>query len=172
MKKFLLAIIALAVSISVSAQVFVGGTLGLDVTHESQSGTSNTQTVFLITPEAGYSFNSTWAAGIQLGYGMVSDKIATLNVVKLMPFVRATFARAGIVDFFGELGAGYTYRSVDHYDASGFAMELRPGMAVNFTPKFALIARTNLLGFEHWDGKNAVDFGLNKGFDLGVTFKF
>ncbi|MDY3858379.1 MAG: outer membrane beta-barrel protein [Muribaculaceae bacterium] len=173
MKKLIIAIVALTMGMAANAQAFVGGTLGVDVTHVStEAGGSATQTVFQIAPEIGYNINKTWAVGAQVGYGLKSVEGESVNNVRIMPYVRATFASASIVDFFGELGAGYAYQSYEGNDASGFAMELRPGMAINLTPSFALIARTTLLGFEHWDHVNAVEFALNKSFELGVSVKF
>lgn len=172
MKKLLIAIVALAMGATANAQGFVGGTLGLDVIHVSRDGGSETQTMFEITPEVGYNFNKTWAVGAQLGYGLTSIEGETVNAVSVMPFVRATFARVSIVDFFGEIAAGYAYQSAGGDGVSGFTMALRPGLAVNLSSSFALIARTNLVGYEHWDGLNIVEFGLNKGFELGVSFKF
>lgn len=45
-------------------------------------------------------------------------------------------------------------------------------MAINFTDKFAVIARTNILEYSHIEDTNFVDFALNKGFSIGVNFKF
>lgn len=173
MKKVLFAIVAIIVGFGARAEGFIGGTIGLDVTHVSvDHGGSATQTVFGITPEIGYNFNKTWAVGVQMGYGITSTSGDDVSVFKIQPFVRGTFASAGKVDFFGELAAGYARQSAGGHGVSGFQMALRPGMAINFTSTFALIARTELLQFEHWDNVNVFEFGLNKGFEVGVAFKF
>lgn len=172
MKKLLIAIAAIAMSITANAQGFVGGTLGLDVAHTSSDGASATVTTFQIAPEVGYHFNDTWAVGLQFAYGLTASDAPSVNQIQVMPYVRATFASAGIVDFFAELGAGYTHASCDGASAGGFVSALRPGMAINFTDKFSVIARTNLLEYSHIESANYVDFAINKGFSLGVNFKF
>lgn len=170
MKKLMIALLLIVMGISAKAQFYAGGTLGVDVIN-LHGDASSTQTAVAVAPEAGYCFNSTWAVGAQLGFGVVSND-GSLTTIKVLPYVRATFARAGIVDFFGELGLGYAHQSSGGYGVSGFASALRPGMAINFTKKFAVIARTNLLQYEYWDGIGAAEFSINKGFDLGVQFKF
>lgn len=173
MKKLFFALMLMATGICAQAQFFAGGTVGLDVlsAHEDK-GASSTQTTFEIAPEFGYSFNSTWAVGAQIGYGLMSRSGETLNVVRIMPYVRATFARAGIVDFFGEAAVGYAHQSVDDQGVSGTVAALRPGIAINFSDKFALIARTGLFQYEYWDGLGIFEFALNKSFEAGVQFTF
>ena len=172
MKKLFLALILAIVGTTVHAQFYAGGTIGLDVIHVSNDDASATQTTFAIAPEFGYHFNHTWSLGAMVSYGLQSNDGVDLNVVHFMPYVRGVFARAGKVDFFGELGAGYGHQSSGGYGVDGVVAALRPGVALNFSRKFALIARSTLLQFEHWDGVSGVEFGLNKSFDLGVQFTF
>lgn len=173
MKKLFVALVLAVMCISAQAQFYAGGTLGLDVinVHEDE-GASSTQTTFAVAPEFGYSFNRTWSIGAQVAYGFVTNEGQTLNSFRIMPYVRAVFARAGKVDFFGEAAAGYAHQSIEGTGVSGTVAALRPGIAINFSRKFALIARGSLLQYEYWDGIGAIDFSLNKSFDLGVQFKF
>lgn len=172
MKKVLFTLAIIAMALSAKAQFYAGGTIGLDVISvHVDGGGSDTQTTFGFAPEFGYSFNKTWAVGAQIGYGVTSND-GDLTTISFLPYVRATFARAGIVDFFGELAIGYGHQSIEDNGVSGTIVGLRPGLAVNFSPKFALIARTNLLQYEYWDGLGIFDFSINKGFDVGVQFKF
>lgn len=173
MKKLILALVLALTGVCAHAQFYAGGSLGLDVINlHEDGGSSSTHTTFQVVPELGYSFNPTWAVGAQIGYGFTSEGGETLNVFRVMPYVRATFARAGIVDFFGEAAVGYGHQSIDDYSHSGTVAALRPGMSINFNPRCALIARTALFQYEYWDGVGAFDFSLNKSFDLGVQFKF
>lgn len=172
MKKLLIAIATLAMGITANAQGFAGDTLGLDVAHTSVDDASSTVTTFQIAPEFGYHFNNTWAIGMQFAYGLTASDAPSVNQFTVLPYIRATFASASIVDFFAELGAGYTHASCNGSSVGGFTSVLRPGMAINFTDKFAVIARTNILEYSHIEDTNFVDFALNKGFSIGVNFKF
>ena len=99
-----------------------------------------------------------------------------------MPYLRATFAHAGIVDFFGEVAAGYGYEFADgldfgnglkyNYNAGSFIAGLRPGIMVNTSDKFALQFRTTLFSYEHASGASDIGFALNGNFELGFMFKF
>lgn len=172
MKKLFLVLAVIAMCIGARAQFYAGGTLGLDVVHVYvDGGSSATSSTIAIAPEFGYSFNKTWAIGAQVGYGFTSSG-GDLTTFTVMPYVRGTFARAGIVDFFGEFGVGYGHQSTEDDGVSGTIFSLNPGIAVNFTPKFALIARTSLFQFEYWDGLGIFDFSVNKNFVVGVQFKF
>lgn len=172
MKKLLLTLAIIAMGIGANAQFYAGGSIGLDAVNiQMDNDESETQTTFGIAPEFGYSFNKTWAVGATVSFNVTSNH-GDLTTVSILPYVRGTFARAGIVDFFGEFAVGYGHQSIEGFGVSGVILGLRPGFAVNFNEKFALIARTNLLQYEHWDGTGIFDFSINKGFDLGVQFKF
>ncbi len=171
MKKLLLVLVLILVGISARAQFYVGGSLGLKVEKVSQGSSSETQTSFMITPEFGYSYDKTWSLGAQIGFNIVSND-GDLKTFTAIPYVRCAFARAGIVDFLGELGVGYGHQSYRSNGVSGLIAALRPGLAINFTPAFALIARSNLFRYEYWDGVKGTTFSVNDGFDLGFQFKF
>ena len=94
-----------------------------------------------------------------------------------MPYLRSTFARAGKVDFFGELALGYGW-AINDGDATGvFQAGLRPGFLVNISDKFGLVFRTTLLGYSnyHSDGSDnfdVIDFSIGNNFAAGVQFTF
>lgn len=126
----------------------------------------------MIAPEAGYKFNQTWALGVTLGYQYQDLGHYNLNTLKVLPYVRGTYAHAGNVKFFGELAAGYGHMSTDGDGVSGFMAGLRPGMAVNFNEKFALIIRTTLLEYSYFDELHTTGFSINGNLELGVEFTF
>lgn len=172
MKKLFLFITLACISIAANAQAYVGGTLGISVAHASTDGASATNSAFGITPEAGYYFNETWAVGASLGvkYQSVSDTGITTFFV--LPYVRANFAHVSIFDFFAELALGYSHESSDGYGVGGFTSGLRPGFTANFSDQFALVGRTTLLNYSHYDGVNGIGFAINSNFELGIQFKF
>lgn len=174
MKKVLLFFACLMMWVGAQAQVFVGGTLGVDVNNVGADGDGSVTTLTVqVAPEVGYNFNKTWAIGLQTVFGGVAVDGETVSQIVIAPYVRATFARVGIVDFFGEATIGYGHQDYDGYNGvSGAVMALRPGMAINFTKRFAVIARTNLLQYEYWDGVYGTEFSINKGFSVGVQINF
>lgn len=170
MKKILILLTLVAAATVAKAQVYLGGTLGVAVEHASYEGDSATSTAFAFTPEVGYSFNKTWAVGTTAGvqYQSVSD--VGVTTVSILPYIRATFAHAGAFDFFGELALGYGYQSSDGSGANGFISALRPGFVAHLSDKFALVAKTTLLKYNHFEGVNNVGFALNGGIELGIQF--
>lgn len=173
MKKLIFSILLGLSAMLANAQFYAGGSIGIGVMSLKEDGyESATTTALSISPEAGYSFNDVWSAGLTLNFMLQSSDGFDINEIDIMPYVRATFARAGMFDFFGELAMGYGHQSVEGYGTSGFVSALRPGFAANFSEKFALVARTTLLQYNYFDGLSTVGFALNNGFDLGVQFKF
>ena len=66
MKKILMTMVAAVIAVSASAQVYVGGTLGIGV---SKVKGGDEVTTYRVLPEVGYSFNDDWAIGTVLGWG-------------------------------------------------------------------------------------------------------
>lgn len=172
MKKILSLFAAICIAIAANAQAYVGGTLGISVSHASSNGSSATVSTFSISPEAGYEFNKTWALGanLDIAYQDISGNGTT--ALSILPYVRATFAHAGIFDFFTELALGYSHEFSDGYDAGGFKAELRPGLIAHLSDKFSLVGRTALLSYRHIDGINGIGFGINSNIQVGVQFSF
>lgn len=161
------------VSVVANAQMYVGGTLGIGVEHVSGDyDYSTTVTTFTVAPEVGYNFNKTWALGGTVGVQYLDLSGEGVTTFSILPYVRATFAQAGIFDFFGELTAGYGYQSSDGYGVSGFIAGLRPGFVANLSNKFGLVAKMNLFKFNYFDGASDIGFSLNNGIELGVQFSF
>lgn len=173
MKKFLFFIMLLGAVSAVKAQsCYVGASLGVQSVTMKEDGESLTQTAFQITPEFGYQFNKTFSVGLTISYQLTHISDADLNAITVSPYVRATFARVSIVDFFGEVAAGYAHQSLGGYGVDGFVAGLRPGMMVHVSPKCAIVARTQLLGYEDMDGTSTTTFGLNGNYTIGVQFNF
>lgn len=171
--KQMIAGLALLAAMGAQAQGFYGGgSLGLQTAHVTDGDNSATTTVIQISPEVGYEFNRTWSAGLCFAYALNHNNGYNLSIVNFYPYVRGTFARAGKVDFFGELAVGYGHQSVEEYGVDGVVAGLRPGLLLHFSERFALTARTELLTFQHYDGTSTVGFGLNGNYSVGVQFQF
>lgn len=166
MKKFLFLTLFCIISIAASAQAYVGGTLGVGVT----AADGESAAAFTVSPEAGYYFNKTWAVGGNIDLTYQNAGGSDITLLSILPYVRATFARASVFDFFGELNLGYAY--ICTADVSGFSAGLCPGVVAHINDKFSIVAKTVLLSYSHFDGENGFGLSLNGNVHLGVQYTF
>lgn len=80
MKKIFMIAAAAMVSLSMSAQVYVGGTLGISTSKASVEDIDISGTSFTFNPEIGYNLNDEWAIGVNLGY---SSGISAMGNISL-----------------------------------------------------------------------------------------
>lgn len=173
MKKHILFFLVALISFSASARFYGGGTLGFGVLSvKEDSYSSSSTTALTIAPEIGYSFNPTWSLGASVSFDLNVAGGSTVTQLSVLPYVRATVARYGIFDFFGELAIGFGHQSWEGYGVDGVVSAIRPGFAAHITENFALTGRTNLLGYQHFDGWSYIRFGINNGTEIGVQFSF
>lgn len=155
MKKFFaLAMLAIA-SLCASAEgVYVGGQLGY--WHESDNQTStNTLTIL---PEIGYNLTSNVAIGSTLGYeyNHICGAGISTHIFQFNPYLRYTFFKSSnnlvnlFVDGGAGVGAGWTHYKGgdDSKTACIWNIGLRPGVALNLSEKFSLVAHVGLLGYQ------------------------
>lgn len=164
MKKLILLILILTgISSAASAQTYIGGTVGVGMITDD----GETLTAISFSSEIGKRFNSRVAAGLSVGvnYSSYIDN----TTVTALPYIRIYIAKTGIVEFFGEAAAGF---QTSTETTSGFAAALRPGISINLTKRFALIARTDLLSYMCADGISAVGLSLGNDIHAGVQFTF
>ena len=76
MKKIFAVALVAMMTMTVNAQVYVGGGVGL----QSSSYDGNSETFFKLMPEIGYNLNEDWAVGITVGYGESKTTIKEGNV--------------------------------------------------------------------------------------------
>lgn len=168
MKKFLMTMAAMFVTVVASAQVYVGGGIGLGVTtvdHVDGSVFS-----WKVMPEIGYQFNEKWDAGLSIGFQGVQDGAKTFEIA---PYARYSVYNAKLVDFFIEGTVAYKHVSDDDADADAFAIGFRPGIKVNLSEHFDFVSKIGFLGFERVDKVN--NFGFNfdgTNIQLGLLYKF
>ena len=97
MKKIFAVALVAMMTMTVNAQVYVGGGVGL----QSSSYDGNSETYFKLMPEIGYNLNEDWAVGITVGYGESKTTIKEGNVkatakvkaFEIAPYARYTFAK-------------------------------------------------------------------------------
>ena len=163
MKKILLSFAVAFVSLAASAQVYVGGSVGIA---SSKTDGADAVTTYQFLPEVGYNINGDWAIGTTLGWGKgnpVEYETGASNYVKVAPYARYTFVRSKYVNAFVDGGFGYT-----HYNSAGvnsvggvnygpisvnqWEAGLRPGLAVNLSPKVSFVSH---IGFVGWKSTKA-----------------
>ena len=172
MKKILMTMAAMLVTMTMSAQVYVGGEVGFN----SVSHDGNSTTAFTLKPEVGYVLDDNWALGLAFGYsesGKNSTKVKTLSV---NPYARFTFAKFDHVNLF--LDGGFDFTNVDSKSAghktNNFGIGVKPGVAVNLNEKISFVAHCGFLGYKtskpDYDGAKSTD---TVGFDFdanNITF--
>jgi len=173
MKKIMLTLAAAFVAVSMSAQVYVGGSLGVNAWSSQEHAVINadkSETTFAILPEIGYNLTEDFAIGTVIGY--VNDKWEGVeemseSAFKFAPYARYTFLKSGRVSLFVDGGVDFT--TAKKADWTGLAVGLKPGLSVNLSDNLSFVSH---LGFIGWQQLNpdGDDNNINKtGVDLSSS---
>ena len=176
MKKFILAAMIAVSSLNANAQVWMGGSLGLNFTKPDGG---KTITTFSIAPEIGYSLNDKWDIALSINEQIVSWDGTTANSFSIAPYARFTFAKSGIASFFVDGGFGV---GTSNY-ANGYKLDdsqtswfvgVRPGIKVALSNKVSLVSHLGWLGYEKvQDSYSNFGFGVdNTAIDFGMYWNF
>ncbi|NDV83339.1 outer membrane beta-barrel protein [Bacteroides sp. 51] len=171
MKKIVLLLLVVCATVSMNAQVYVGGTAGFWRNDKDDAD----QTAFTIAPEIGYNFNEKWAIGAELGYKYAKEPGFKKNAVFVAPYARYSYCETGIVRLFLDGGVGFTSAKIADDRTNGFEIGIKPGVAIKLNDKFSLITKVGFLGYrDDYFMDNDVEngFGLNlSGADLRFGFQ-
>ena len=168
MKKIILSALVAVASLTASAQVYLGGTVGFQ-SSKAFDGADNVSK-FTILPEIGYMFNEKWGVDATTGYSSSATKFAKSNgVFILSPYARFVFAKTGIASFFldGGFGVGFMNNSRGNIWQVG----IKPGVKLSASEKVDFVAQLGMLGYS-WCSEKA---GKGNLFGIGVdntTIKF
>ena len=183
MKKVMLMVAFMVAAVAASAQVYIGGSLGVNTgkdKHVDADGVdSPTETNFNITPEIGYYFDDKWSVGLGIGYGFssVEDESKT-NSFNIDPYVRYNFVKWNSVSLFVQGGLGYSWSKITpdddddpEYTTDKFYIGFKPGVRVDLTDKLAFVATVGNLGWETGkeNAKEDVDYKNGNKFDFNVN---
>src|SRR5574344_742611 len=185
MKKIFMSMIAIAMAVSASAQVYVGGTVGFG---SVKTGSNDAKNTYKIAPEIGYQINDLWSAGVAFGFAkgdcdfqktgtyINSDHVTTGNdattdpITKFVnPYVRYKFAKVGPVDFNAEME--FTYAHTNNL-GSNIEVGLRPVIAFNLNQHFSLISKIGFIGYKDYKPKDETPTNVKSnefGLDLNAT---
>lgn len=152
MKKIYMTLVAVMFAVCASAQVYVGGNVG--ITSVDGDFVDN-ETYYKLLPEVGYHFNDDWAAGVMFGWSKDIASTTSLNATQtfeINPYARYTFLHTKVVNLFCDGGFGYK-----HYNgtANEWSIGLKPGIEVKIN-KFSLVAH---VGFVGWEQVKVIDGG-------------
>lgn len=147
MKKFLFTLAAAVVTLTASAQVYVGGEVGFWRNY------SDNHTMFSINPEVGYNLDENWAIGTTIGYNYNYLEGAKINAFEVAPYARYTYAKFDAVSLFLDGGFGFqTYKVKPSHGKSsdaqnGWYVGIKPGVKVDLTSKLSFVAHVGFLGY-------------------------
>lgn len=176
MKKIILLLFVACATISVNAQVYVGGTAGFWRSDKDDSEV----TAFTISPEIGYNLSEKWAIGAELGYEYAKVEGLKNDILFINPYARYTYCETGIVRLFLDGGFGIASGKVNGGDSeTGFEIGIKPGVAIKLNDKFSLITKIGFLGYRddygtdggYYETTNGFGFNLS-GTDLRLGFQF
>ena len=188
MKKFLMTIAAAFVAVSMSAQIYVGGSFAVNSFSSQKNAVDHadrSETAFKFMPEVGYNINEEWAVGCAFGYESdkfhkisdPSENIASESAFSINPYARYTYLKAGKVNLFVDGGVEFT--SASKADWTRLAFGVKPGLAVNLTDQISFVSHLGFIGFDQLnpdgDDNNTTKVGVDlSGANLtfGLYFNF
>lgn len=176
MKRIYLSLVAMLVAIAASAQVYVGGQVGL------WRNTDDNHSKFSIAPEVGYNLSDKWAIGIGIGYAYNYVDGFKTNAFAVSPYARFTAAKLGPVSFL--LDGGFDFSTVkfktkkmlgqefdDSYNA--WAIGIKPAVKVNLSKNIDFIASLGFLGYRDYDDTGVEGFDYSSVYgEKGFGFSF
>ena len=133
MKKFILLLAFVAVSITSNAQTWIGGNIGFD--YQSAEGTSQTEIGFDLMGR--YDLSQHFAIGLEVGEAISSSEGTRTNTLSVSPFIRYNCAKIGNGKFFLQASGGYGIMNVENYGESAkiWAFGLTPGFSLPLSDK-------------------------------------
>lgn len=165
MKKLFLTFVAAIISLSASAQGYVGGEVGF------WRNFSDNKTTFSVAPEVGYNLSDTWAMGVTFQYVHAYEKGVKINAVTFDPYARFTYAKLGPVNLFLDGGFGIAvYKEKDADDSNvGWNVGIKPGVAVNLTDKLSFVAHIGFLGYRDSNDDHPWAYYGDDGFGFDIS---
>ena len=175
MKKVILAALVAVASLSANAQVYLGGTLGINAGKVNKNAENVIK--FQIAPEIGYNINEKWAVGLGIGFTTQNGDFTgdnqnyfetfqmptsgkytkSVSVFTIAPYARWTFAKTGIASFFVDGGIDVNFWNNSR--GNSFFIGLTPGVKLSASEKVDFVAEIAALGFA-WGSEKAYNAGV------------
>lgn len=156
MKKIITTLLLAVAALGTTAQAgnwYLGGRVGF-IHQSSNSGTTNE---FSLLPEVGYNFSDRWSFGGSIGYTFrnYAGRDINYNEFGISPYARYTYFRTGnnLVQLFVDGGVSFGIGSTSYSDhdsdtACTYGIGFKPGIAINVTENFSILAHLGFLGYE------------------------
>ncbi len=174
MKKILLVVSFICATMVASAQLYVGGSLGLGFgsVKDDDGNKLHSTTRFSLFPEVGFSFNEKLDLGISAGFGMNSRKPEGGDAVKtnsweVAPYLRYSFVEFGKLKVMGKASLYVNGSKTEQEEkTTSFGLGIVPVLGYSVSDNFILLANLNFLGLDLSntkikDGNSTFNFGLN-----------
>ena len=168
MKKIGLFLFVVLATLSVKAQVYMGGEISLWHNDDADA------TTLALSPVVGYNFNEKWAVGGNLMFLHQEKEDISSNGFALAPYARYSYYENKVVRLFIDGGLGFsTYKVEDSDNINGFEIGFRPGIAVKLNKHFSLLAKCGFLGYrdDYMYGENGYGFSFTSE-DLSFGFHY
>lgn len=147
MKKFLFMALIAVMTLGASAQNwYSGGQVTFGRTTQSVSGLKTTQVTVL--PEIGYNMTENFAIGSVLGVSYKKTGDQKLTVLKINPYARYTYFQNERIGLFLDGGVDFGIGRANGHTAVEYGIGLRPGVSLNITDRFSLVAHVGFLGYQ------------------------
>ena len=180
MKKLFITIAFVAATFFAQAQLFVGGSLGLDFGSTKVESTKTQKTFgFDFNPTVGYMFNDNMGVGMDILFGIdkttfpkvdPDDVESSLNTTTfgIAPYFRYVFAEIDNFKFYADAKINFSTskdktkadsKTFDGDKTTDFGFGIIPGIQYNFTDHISMVASLNLLrlGFNSTTIKSKVE---------------
>ena len=197
MKKIILTALVAVASLAANAQIWIGGEVGFSAGKTTYDGDKmGSGAKFNLIPEIGYTINDKFDVALAIGIshanynGDAYDGTANFdvnndapfglkdgdynrNALKINPYVRYKFVKAGDFTFFVDGGFSYTrihyshapYADYDKNNATQWGLGFKPGIAYNLSDKVSLVAHVGELSYNFFKMGDL----KNNEFNLGVN---
>ena len=190
MKKILFAVAGILASMTVSAQVWVGGSLGFSSrSYDSESSLEVSEANEIdidFSPTIGYAINDKMDAGIELSFGstknFMGEKDASISSFGIAPFVRYNFFQSGKISFLAKASAdfftdkwNYALPGEQNYEEkyTKFGIYASPLIKYQVTDHIALVAEFAELGFTKVkDESTSIQLDVDSDLYFGIYYAF
>ena len=192
MKKALfLTILSTIITMTASAQIWIGGELYFKSNKASLGGLEvNSNKSLGIQPEVGYRISDKWAVALKVGFSHADDGVVNLtnqtitgnvNQFSITPFVRYTIYQTNNFSFLLDGGISYGLIDITGYNKiNSFGIAISPALSYDLNHHWALTAHLGRVGYEHlWTEirndklkSNSFDFDIFGGLTFGINYRF
>lgn len=151
MNRLLLSFFASLLTVTLNAQIYVGGTLGMSFSRDVATATTYIQSRnrVSVAPEIGYSFNKLFSLGASVGYNWAER--AGSHHITIAPYARITFVQWAHFGLFVDALYEYSFNlQTSDVGLNTWKAGLSPGIKIPVTDKCGFTTRIAFIGWERY----------------------